>query len=135
MVEYLESADGITEHQLEGFFVGWPTKPTPATLLKILCQSSAVELAVDSETKQVVGFANALTDGTLMAFIPLLEVLPGYQKQGIGSTLTQRLMTRLKDYYSIDLVCDEELVPFYGQLGFAKGTAMMIRNREALSNK
>ena len=30
--------------------------------------------------------------------------------------------------YAIDLICDDELKPFYGELGFAPMTAMSKRN-------
>jgi len=42
-------------------------------------------LALDDN--QVVGFVNSLSDGLKFAFIPMLEVLPDYKKQGIGSNL------------------------------------------------
>ena len=83
---------GITPERLQGFFLGWPNPPAPATHLRLLAGSNYVELAVDSVTGQVVGFINAISDGVLTAYIPLLEVLPAYQGQGIGATLVTRLL-------------------------------------------
>ena len=43
---------------------------------------------VDGERSgQVVGFITAISDGVLSAYIPLLEVLPGWRSQGIGGEL------------------------------------------------
>ena len=85
----------ITPERPQGFFVGWPNPPSPATHLRLLAGSDYVELAVDADTGQVVGFITAISDGVLAAFIPLLEVLPAYQGQGIGATLVNRMLARL----------------------------------------
>jgi ribosomal protein S18 acetylase RimI-like enzyme len=83
MITYTDTAVAIRRDQLEGFFLGWPAKPTPEKHVKLLRESYAVELALDGDN--VVGFATAISDGVLSAFIPLLEVLPEYQHQGIGT--------------------------------------------------
>jgi len=88
-------------------------------------------LAVDEESGRVVGFVTAVSDGVLAAYVPLLEVLPDYQGRGIGSELMRRLLARLGDRYTVDLTCDEPLVPFYERLGLRRGVAMALRNPEA----
>lgn len=128
MVSYTTSADGIRESELGGFFVGWPSHPTPGKHLELLQKSDRVVLAIDDETRQVVGFVTAVTDGVLSAYIPFLEVLPAYQAQGIGSELIRRMLTELKGSYMIDLLCDPELQSFYEKLGMEKATGMRIRN-------
>jgi predicted N-acetyltransferase YhbS len=84
--------------------------------LELLRGSHAVELALDGDA--VVGFATAISDGVMTAFIPLLEVLPEYQHQRIGTELVRRLLVQLDHLYSIDLCCDADLEPFYSALGF-----------------
>jgi len=113
---YTSTADAITADQLGGFFVGWPHPPSPERHLDILHGSHAVELALDGDT--VVGFATAISDGVLSAFIPLLEVLPEYQHRRIGTELVRRLLGRLDTFYMVDLCCDAGLEPFYRALGF-----------------
>ena len=130
MVEYLETSDGITADRLAGgFFEGWPSPPDPERHLAHLRGAEAVVLAVDPASGDVVGFITAIGDGGLVAFIPLLEVLPAWRGQGIGRELVRRILARLADRYAIDLVCDEDLAPFYERLGGTTGRAMMWRNR------
>ena len=128
MIRFVDSLRDTTPEQLQGFFVGWPNPPSPQTHLRILQKSAAVELAVDDTTGRVVGFINALSDGVLMAYIPLLEVLPEYQGQGIGRTLVERMLARLGNLYAVDLLCDPELQPFYAQAGMQPATGMLLRN-------
>ena len=82
MIDYISSLEGIREEHVQGFFDGWPNPPNEHTFLKLLANSDEIVLAVDRSDGQVVGFINAITDKTLMAFIPLLEVLPAYQGKG-----------------------------------------------------
>jgi ribosomal protein S18 acetylase RimI-like enzyme len=131
MIDYTHSADGIVPDRLQGFFVGWPNPPDPETHLRLLRGSDEIVLAIDSDSGQVIGFVNAVTDGVLAAYIPLLEVLPEYQKRGIGRELMLRLLGRLNDLYMIDLLCDRDVQPFYQKVGFTPMSAMMIRNFEA----
>jgi ribosomal protein S18 acetylase RimI-like enzyme len=128
LIVYTDSLDGVTPERLHGFFVGWPHPPSPQTHLRMLQGSAAVALALDDVSGQVVGYINAISDGFHAAFIPNLEVLPGYQGQGIGSELVRRMLNRLESYYAIDLMCDADLQPFYERLGLRRSTGMVQRN-------
>jgi GNAT superfamily N-acetyltransferase len=131
MITYTDTLDGITPEQLQGFFVGWPHPPSPETHLKLLKGSSHVVLALDGA--RVVGFINAISDGVLSAFVPLLEVLPEYQGRGIGGELVRQMLERLRDFYTVDLVCDPDLQPFYQRFGMRPYTAMLARNYDRQS--
>jgi ribosomal protein S18 acetylase RimI-like enzyme len=133
MITYTDSLDGITTDKLNGFFVGWPNPPKPDAHLRILQGSAHVVLAVDDQTDQVVGFMTALSDGVSAAYIPHLEVLPAYQKQGIGSALVTRMLARLRHLYMIDLMCDPDLQPFYERFGMRSYTGMLVRNYDRQS--
>ncbi len=128
MITYQTTTKSITSKNLNDFFVGWPTPPSPETLLKILQNSSYIVLAIDESTGNVIGFIQAISDNVLSAYIPLLEVLPEYQSQGIGSELVKRILEQLKDFYMIDLCCDIELNNFYSRFNFIKFNAQVIRN-------
>ena len=84
MVDFLTSADTVTVDQLRGgFFVGRPSPPPPDQHLAILKGSQHAAVALEDD--QVVGFVRVLSDGVLMASVPLLEVLPKHQGRGIGA--------------------------------------------------
>ena len=128
MIVYKNNIDGISAGMLSGFFSGWKEFPSSDKLLSLLNNSQHVVIAFDEEKNIVAGFINAISDKVLSAYIPLIEVLEGYRKKGIGSELAGRMMNELKDYYMIDLVCDEHLENFYNKFGLKKHTAMIRRN-------
>ena len=132
-ISYRVSTDDLKPEQLQGFFVGWPDPPTPETHLRLLQRSAEIVLALDQATDQVVGFVSAISDGALSAYIPLLEVLPAYQKQGIGRELMRRMLARLNKFYMVDLLCDKPLQPFYEAAGMHPATGMLRRHYERQS--
>lgn len=136
MITYTTHIKNITPVQLQGgFFVGWPNPPGPETHLQLLQNAYRVVLAVDdaAENQPVIGFINAISDGVLAAYIPLLEVLPAYQDQGIGTELARRMLEALRPIYAVDLLCDEPLIPFYQRLGLIPVKGMAFRNYAAQS--
>jgi ribosomal protein S18 acetylase RimI-like enzyme len=127
-VRFATSLEGITPGMLSGFFVGWPHPPSPATHLEILSGSWRVVLALDDQHPRVAGFINAVSDGILSAYIPLLEVLPAYQRRGIGTELVRRMLGLCGDLYMVDTTCDPNVRPFYARCGMKPHTGMMLRN-------
>ncbi|GAQ21756.1 hypothetical protein DEIGR_101783 [Deinococcus grandis] len=122
------SLDGLTPEQLRGFFVDWPNPPTPDTFLRLLRGSYRVVLAV--QDGQVIGFVQAISDGVLTAYIPLLEDLPAWQGRGVGRALMTRMGDELRHLYAVDLCCDDHLVRYYEGLGMRRGNLMCTRNYE-----
>ena len=133
MIRYTTSLEEITAEQLTGFCVGWSNPPSPETHLKILQGSSHVVLALDEASDRVIGFVTALSDGVICAYISLLEVLPSYQKRGIGKELVSRMLRQLEPLYAIDLLCDPKLQGFYEKVGMIRASGMLIRNFERQS--
>ena len=133
MIQYADSTEDVTEERLTGFFEGWPNPPSTATHMKILEGSSVVVLAIDDADSRVVGFVTAVTDGVLAAYVPLLEVLPGYRHRGIGSELLRRVMEKLDNFYMVDLLCDPQMESFYSQFGMKPAHAMAVRRYERQS--
>ena len=131
MIHYTDDLTEITPDMLRGFFVGWPNPPSPEMHLEILRGSYAVLLAI--EEGRIVGFVNAISDGTLSAFIPLLEVLPERRGMKIGSELMRRMREKLSGFYSIDLTCDPDVQPFYEALDWRKSVGMSLRNYDRSS--
>ena len=81
-----------------------------------------------AESGEVVGLAQAISDGVLTAFIPLLEMRPECRGQGLGLRLMEHLLAQLDHLYAVDLSCDDALFPFYEKLGFVRGGGMIRRN-------
>ena len=128
MIRYANCVESILPEHLEGFFQGWANPPSRETHLDLLNRSDEIVVAIDESTKKVVGFITAITDHILSAYIPLVEVLPKYRRKGIGTELLRRMLERLEGIYMIDLLCDEELQPFYAELGMTPAKGMMLRN-------
>jgi GNAT superfamily N-acetyltransferase len=126
-IEYTTSLDGVAPENLHGFFEGWPSPPSPERHLTVLEGSYRVVLAREQGSPRVVGFVNAISDGVLYAFVPLLEVLPSHRGRGIGRELVRRLFDELPGFYAVDLMCDPELQPFYERLGMQRAVGMVTR--------
>jgi ribosomal protein S18 acetylase RimI-like enzyme len=128
MINYLDSCETIKPTMLEGFFVGWRTPLSTETHLQVLRNSDYIVLAFDRQQNKVIGFITALSDGVQVAFIPLLEVLPNHQGQGIGSELLKRMLAKVSHLPAIDLTCDPELQSFYKRFGMMPSVGMILRN-------
>lgn len=117
--------------ELEGFFVGWPNPPSGDVALKIV--NAATEFCVARYEGRVAGFITVLSDGFYFAYVPLLEVLPTYQRKGIGKALVRAVKERYNGFYKVDVLCDLEAVVFYQQLGFEWVSGATLANYDAQS--
>ncbi|MCB0116196.1 MAG: GNAT family N-acetyltransferase [Caldilineaceae bacterium] len=128
MVIYRDECEGVREEDVDGLFGYWGRGPAAVDVLRIFRGSDYVVLAVDDTSGQVIGYITAISDGVSAAYIPHLEVRPAWQGQGIGTALVRRMLARLRHLYMIDLMCDDDLRPFYERLGFRAWTGMLIRH-------
>ena len=128
MITYTNDINKFSQNDLEGFFVNWPNPPSNEKHYQILKQSYSFWVAIDEETSKVVGFITAISDGILSAYIPLLEVIPDYQKRGIGFNLVSKMLESFTDLYMVDLSCDLNLVDFYKKFKMRQANGMIIRN-------
>lgn len=95
----------------------------------MLVGSETVELAwVEGE---LVGYAAAIGDGAVFAYLSSVEVRPEWRGHGIGTELVRRIRERYRDRYGLDLLCDAHMVPFYERLGFQPVPGMAARNFSA----
>lgn len=132
-MQYTLDINILDELNLDGFFVGWPKPPSNEVLRNLLKGSYKVVLAY--EDGKLIGFINSISDGVLSAYIPLLEVLPDYQGNGIGCELVNKLKSELSHLYMVDLLCDESLVPYYKKLGMTKAHGACLRNYDRQSGE
>jgi len=124
-INYTDDISLVTSEQLEGFFVGWKAPLTKEKHYELLKGSTHFVVAL-SGTK-AVGFVTALSDGVSSGFIPLLEVLPDYQKLGIGTELFRRILVKLDGIANVDLMCDIDIQAFYERFGMLKSHGMVLR--------
>ncbi|HEU5353150.1 MAG TPA: GNAT family N-acetyltransferase [Actinocrinis sp.] len=131
-IRYTDDMASLTADRLRGFFVDWPTAPSPQQHLAVLRGSHRAIVAIDEATDEVVGFVTMISDGVLTAFIPWLEVLPSHQARGIGSGLVARVLEGAERFYSVDLLCDAPLQEYYKRFGMVAVPGMTIHHRGAL---
>ena len=111
---------------LKGFCVGWAQPLEPETLFDALKGSYRYVIARDDHGN-VIGFANAISDGVFAAYIPLVEVLPENQGAGVGTAIMRELLNQLKDLRIVDLMCDPPVQAFYKTLGMIPMVGMRAR--------
>lgn len=135
MIRYTDDLASVREDMLEGFFFGWPRRPSTAQHLAVLRGSYRSVVALDDADDRMAGFVNTISDGVLTAFIPWLGVLPEYQGQGIGGELMRRILVGADRFYSVDLVCDAALVPYYERQGMQGASSALLRHPAALEDQ
>ncbi|NLA82387.1 MAG: GNAT family N-acetyltransferase [Clostridiaceae bacterium] len=127
MIDYVRFSEDAAHLELApGFFEAWPQPLSCDQHRAILEKAYLAWLAVDGDL--IIGFITAISDGIFSAFLPLLEVLPAYRRQGIGSELVRRMLKSLDHLYMIDLSCDPELQGFYRRHGLFPSQAMIQRH-------
>ncbi|KAI5326126.1 hypothetical protein L3X38_035200 [Prunus dulcis] len=108
--------------------VGWPRRPLSklAAALKnsyMVATLHSVRKSPGSEgndQKKLIGMARATSDHAFNATIWDVLVDPGYQGQGLGKPLVEKLIRALlqRDIGNISLFADSQVVEFYQNLGF-----------------
>lgn len=72
------------------------------------------------ENDKLIGYIDSVSNGVSDAYIQDLMVCPDYQGKGIGTDLMDKMIEYLKKkrIYTISVVYEECLKPFYEQFGF-----------------
>ena len=73
------------------------------------------------DRERLVGYAAVVGNGVTDAYIQDVMVHPDWQRQGVGTQLMERVLTRLKaeGFYMVSVIYGEEaLRPFYEKFGF-----------------
>lgn len=97
----------------------WMGDRGPAGVVRML--QASVVLSVWSGNR-LVGFGRAITDHVYRAFIEDIVVDEAHRHKGVGSEIMSRLIEHLQDVEEIQLGCVDELVSFYGALGFQRSS-------------
>lgn len=132
MIRYTTSLQRFSSNQFQNFCVGWEFPLSSKKIYAVLHIAYCKVIAYDTKTYKPVGFTYAISDGILSAYIPLLEVLPTYQHQKIGTELIKLLLKQLDNFYMVDLCCNSSLEKFYTPLGFYSVSGMIKREKKNL---
>lgn len=99
----------------------WSSAEKPDQLINGLKNSHYIVTAWENST--LVGLANAISDGHLVAYISHVAVHPDYHRRGIGRGLMTRLMKRYEGFHQQGILADKNAVPFFKSLGFEQAGA------------
>jgi ribosomal protein S18 acetylase RimI-like enzyme len=99
--------------------------PTP-TLAAALAGSRWIAHAYDGD--RLVGFARAISDGVVTAYVNNVMVDPDYRRRGIGRRILAALMAG-RDGVKFVLHTRTGSRSFYRAIGFAEAADMMVRDR------
>jgi GNAT superfamily N-acetyltransferase len=96
----------------------WSSAEKPDLLRKALRNSDALVSAWAGG--ELVGLANAISDGYLVVYYPHMLVHPEYQGRGIGAEIMKRLMKKYRGFHQHVLIADGRAIEFYRKCGFTR---------------
>lgn len=108
--------------------VGWINYTNNPNMLKS-AYSNSLKILGAYENEKLLGIIRVVGDGYSVVFIQDILVYPEYQRQGIGTTLIQQILTEYKHVYQKHLLTEntEKTIQFYKSLGFTMDTDMECR--------
>ena len=104
--------------------VGWMEFPLEEA--RNCVENAYMVICVRNEDEKAVGVVRLLWDGGYVAFLSDVIVDPDYQGQGIGRTLVEAVIKRIKDdikpgyTVKLNLNSAKGKEPFYEKFGFAE---------------
>ena len=96
----------------------WSSAKKPKELLNALRHSHT--LVVARHNGELVGIANAISDGYLVVYYPHMLVAPTYQGKGIGRKMMKAMQEIYHSFHQQMLTADGEAIAFYKALGFER---------------
>jgi GNAT superfamily N-acetyltransferase len=80
---------------------------------------------------RLVGFARAVSDGAVRAYIEDVLVAPDVRGIGVGRALVAAVLEQLRTVDVVTLFCGASLVPFYEQAGFRPTRQVVLHRRSS----
>lgn len=116
----ISSSDSIEREEVLALYRAnhWSSADKPEQLLSGLRNSHTLVTA--RLGGELVGLANAISDGFLVVYYPHMLVHPSHQRQGIGRKMMQLLLARYAGFYQHMLTADGDAIAFYQALGFER---------------
>jgi ribosomal protein S18 acetylase RimI-like enzyme len=94
---------------------GWWPERTAEQVRAVLRASPAVGAW---QGRELIGFARAVTDGLLRAYVEDVVVSPDWRGRGVGHALLASLMEQLGPVPVVTLFCSPDLVSYYEASSF-----------------
>lgn len=112
--------DSITESEVVNLYRlnNWSSADKPKLLLQALRNSHSLVTARINQ--ELVGIANAISDGFLVVYYPHMLVHPNVQRQGVGRKMMAALQEKYAGFHQQMLTADNDALPFYQALGFER---------------
>ena len=126
---WIETFEGERRHQLYDLYSKeWWTAERGFDDVIRMVEHSDLAIGLCSEDDRLIAFARVLTDYTFKAMIFDVIVHIEFRGQNLGRAIINRIIDHesLAEVRSFELYCPDSLVPFYGKLGFSKGTANLL---------
>ncbi len=114
----INSDDQITTEEVIALYKAneWSSANKPEQLLAGLRNSHTLVTA--RINNQLVGLANAISDGHLVVYYPHMLVHPDFQGRGIGRKIMVALQSKYKNFHQQMLTADGKAIDFYKSVGF-----------------
>jgi GNAT superfamily N-acetyltransferase len=106
--------------------VGWWPQRTEEDYAFVLRTCPAVGAWNDAA---FIGFARAISDGRLHAYVDDVMVDPGWRRQGIAVRLVDTLVDTLGGVPVITLFCGADLVPLYERSSFVSTRQVVLHGQ------
>lgn len=81
--------------------------------------------------RDLIGFARAVTDGILRAYVEDVIVSPEWRGNGVGRRLLAGLVEQLQPIPVVTLFCSERLVPHYEASSFRRTRQVVMHRVQA----
>ncbi len=104
--------------------VGFPSPVSEKDLEEVLEGGLAVG-AWDGD--RLVGFARALSDGHLAAYVENVMVYEEYRSSSVGEKIMSRLLEEIGDVANVNLFCEPPVVRFYERSGFRRTSYVLMQ--------
>lgn len=125
MIQYKENIE-FNKKELSSLFLSaeWNSGKYPDKLYESIKNSTYHIFAYDND--KLVGLISGLSDCNINLFISYLVVLPEYQKQGIGTQLLKKVISK-KRFHRIQLITEVKDKEFYTKNGFIEDGIGMFK--------